>query len=73
MSFKRSEVIGVIVQLLKSRRAGGFQKKMYHHLILLTKLGGQYQGVGAADKVMLACGPNCLLGSRRVKDVQIPP
>jgi hypothetical protein len=73
MGFKRSEVIGVNVRFIGSRGAGDFQKKMSHHLILSMKGGGRYQGVSAADKAMVVCGPNCLLGSKWVDVLRIPP
>jgi hypothetical protein len=70
MGFNRSEVIGVNVQLLESRRAGQFQKKIVPPSNIVNKGGGgRYQGVGAADKVMAACGLNCLPGSRQVNDI----
>jgi hypothetical protein len=73
MGFKQSKVIGVNVRFIGSSGAGEFQKKPSHHLILSTKGGGQYQGVGMVDKAMVACGLNCLLGSRRVDVPRIPP
>jgi hypothetical protein len=64
MGFKQSEVVGVDVRLLGSRRAGEFQKKINPPSNIINKGGGggQYQGVSVVDEVMVACGPNCLLG-----------
>jgi hypothetical protein len=73
MRFQRDKVIEVEIQFIGRRRAGGFQKKSSHHLISSTKGGGRYQGVGAADKAIVALGPNCLFGSRRVDNLRIPP
>jgi hypothetical protein len=73
MGFEQKGVIGVDVRFIGSRGVEEFQKKMSHHLILSTKGGGQHQSVGKADEAMVACDPNCLLESRMVGDLQIPP
>ncbi len=73
MGLQWNKVIGVDIQFIGSRRAQEFQKKLSRHLILSTKGGGRYQVVGKVDKAMVACSLNCLLGSRRVNDLQIPP
>jgi hypothetical protein len=73
MSFQRSEFVRDIVGFAGRQGAGEIQKKSSYHLILLTKGGGRYQGVGAADKAMVACGPNCLVGLKQVDDLRIPP
>ena len=44
-----------------------------HPLISSTKGGGQYQGGSAADKAMVALGPNRLLGYGGVGGLRIPP
>ncbi len=73
MSFQRSEFVRDVVGFVGRQGMGEILKKLSHHLILLTKGGGRYQGVGAADKAMVARGPNCLVGSKRVNDLPVPP
>ncbi len=73
MGFKRSKVIRSTSSFLGVEGQGNFRKKSSHHLISSIKGGGRYQGVSAAGKVMVACSLNCLLESRPVKDLQIPP
>ncbi len=73
MGFKQSEVIGVDVRLLGSRRAGEFQKKNRPTIKYCQWREGPYQDVGNADEGMESCNLNHLLGSRQVKDLRIPP
>ncbi len=65
-------MIGVNVRFIGSRVAKESQKKISHHLILSMMGGGQYQCVSEVNKAMVACGPNCLLGSRQANGLQIP-
>ncbi len=64
MGFKQSKVVGLNVRLLGSGRAGEFQKKNVPPSNIVDKGGGggQYGGVGTADKVMVECCLNCLHG-----------
>ena len=69
---------GTTKSRLKSSRSeeddrGEFRKKSSHPLISSTKGGGQYQGVGAADKAMVALGPKRLLGYGGVGGLRTPP
>jgi hypothetical protein len=73
MSFQRSKFVRDVVGFVGHQGVGEIQEKLSHHLILSTKGGGQYQGVGAVDEAMVARSQNCLVGSKRVDDLQIPP
>ena len=69
---------GTTKSRLKSSRLerddqGKFRKKSSHPLTLSMKGVGRYQGVGAAEKAMVALGPNRLLGYGGVGGLWIPP
>jgi hypothetical protein len=64
---------GTLLGLLDARGRGKFRKKVIPPSNIVNKGGGRYQGFGAGDKAMVAGGPNCLVGSKRVDDLWIPP
>jgi hypothetical protein len=53
MVLQRNKMTGVGIRFIGRRGVGEFQKKIVPPSNM-TKGGGRYQGVGAADKAMMA-------------------